>query len=81
METRRQHKAEGVRPGEWHCFDIPFNLVCGDMETAKEIHRHLAPFSSKFKEPLQISLANVKLSYPDQACKLWSDVDRKAGRS
>jgi hypothetical protein len=25
--------------------------------------------------------ANAKLSYPEQAHKLWSDVDREAGRS
>lgn len=56
MEPRRQQKAEGVKAGQWHCFDIPFNLLCGDMETATEIHKHLAPFSSDFKEPLQISL-------------------------
>lgn len=56
MEPRRQEKAEGVKTGQWHCFDIPFNLLCGDMETATEIHKHLAPFSKDFKELLQISL-------------------------
>lgn len=57
MEPRRQQKAENVQVGKWHCFDLPFTLICGDMETAKEIHRHLAPFSNDFKEPLQIALA------------------------
>jgi hypothetical protein len=27
------------------------------METATEIHRHLAPFGSDFKEPLHIALS------------------------
>ena len=57
MEPKHQMKAEGVKPGMWHCFDIPFTLVCGDMETATEIHKHLAPLSKDFKEPLQIALA------------------------
>jgi len=57
MEPRRQESASNVKPGKWHCFDIPFVLVCGDMETATEIHNHLKAYSSDFKEPLQISLS------------------------
>ena len=56
MKTRHQSKAENVQPGKWHCFDLPFTLVCGDMETAKEIYSHLKPFSDKFTEPMQIAL-------------------------
>jgi hypothetical protein len=56
MEPRRQEAASNVEKGKWHCFDIPFVLVCGDMETATEIYSHLKEFSSDFKEPLQISL-------------------------
>ncbi len=56
MKPRWQQKAENVGKGKWHCFDIPFNLVCGDMETATEIYNHLKAFSSDFKEPLQITL-------------------------
>jgi len=56
MKPRHQPKAEGVKSGEWHCFDIPFTLLCGDMETATTIHNHLKPFGGDFKEPMQISL-------------------------
>lgn len=56
MEPRRQENASNVGKGKWHCFDIPFVLLCGDMETATEIHSHLKEFSSDFKEPLQISI-------------------------
>lgn len=59
MEPRRQESASDVKQGKWHCFDIPFVLVCGGMETATEIHNHLKAFSSEFKEPLQISLASA----------------------
>jgi hypothetical protein len=58
MAPRRQQNAGSVKAGEWHCFDVPFTLVCGDMETATEIHRHLKPVSGKFKELMHISLSN-----------------------
>jgi len=57
MSTRRQDKAEKIAPGHWHCFDIPFNLVCGDRETATIIYEHLKPLTKDFKEQLQISLS------------------------
>lgn len=57
MATRHQPEAGNVKPSKWHCFDIPFTLVCGDRETATEIYKYLKPFSSEFKEPLQIALA------------------------
>lgn len=56
MSETKQDNANNIAPGKWHCFDIPFVLVCGDMDTAKEIYRHLSPFSDKFAVPLQISL-------------------------
>lgn len=59
MGPRRQQSASNIKQGAWHCFDIPFVLVCGDMETATEIHSYLKVLSSKFKEPLQISISSA----------------------
>lgn len=56
MKPRKQEKAANIKHGKWHCFDIPFNLVCGDMVTAKKIYDYLKPLSKDFKEQLQISL-------------------------
>lgn len=56
MSSRHQSSASEVAVGEWHCFDIPFTLMCGDMATAEEIYRHLEPMASSFAEPLQIAL-------------------------
>lgn len=56
MTPRWQQKAEEVGPDQWHCFDIPFVLLCGDMKTAVEINTQLSPMSKDFKEPLSISL-------------------------
>lgn len=58
MEPRRQMDAQGIKAGCWHCFDIPFTLVCGDMDTAQEIYKYLSSHTSEFKEPLQIALDN-----------------------
>jgi len=57
MEPRRQQKANGVKAGEWHCFDMPFTLVCGDDEVAQEIYKHLGPLSSEFDNPMQIAVS------------------------
>tara|TARA_R110000796_G_scaffold167313_4_gene284234 strand:+ start:8802 stop:9068 length:267 start_codon:yes stop_codon:yes gene_type:complete len=57
MQTRHQSDAANVKHGKWHCFDLPFNLTCGDMATATEIHRHLVPLSGDFSEQLQISIS------------------------
>lgn len=59
MGDKKQEEAANVASGKWHCFDIPFVLVCGDMATAVGIHTHLAPMAQDFKEPLQIALAQT----------------------
>ena len=56
MEGSQQQEANNIKSGKWHCFDIPFHLVCGDMETAKKIHSSLAPLGPKMKRQLPISL-------------------------
>lgn len=56
MRKSHQANASGVRKGEWHCFDIPFNLVCGDMETATRIYESVKDRSDECREALQFSL-------------------------
>ncbi|CAB5224401.1 hypothetical protein UFOVP393_69 [uncultured Caudovirales phage] len=56
MTDKHQDSASNVAPGKWHCFDIPFVLVCGDMQTATTIHGHMLKLSEEFKQPLQIAL-------------------------
>ena len=56
MKKRRQHKASDILPGKWHCFDIPFAIICGDRETAEEIIKYLLPIANEFKESLQVCL-------------------------
>ena len=56
MKNTRQDNAQFVQKGKWHCFDIPFNIVCGDIEIATEIFEALKPFSEQCKCQLQFSL-------------------------
>jgi len=56
MEPRKQEEATYIKKGKWHCFDMPFELVCGDIEIATEIHSYLKEFSGKFKKLLKISI-------------------------
>jgi cell wall assembly regulator SMI1 len=58
MKKTHQEEADNIKPGKWHCFDIPFNLVCGDMETATKIFEALKPQSAKCKEVLRFSVNN-----------------------
>ena len=60
MDTRRQESASNIKNGKWHCFDIPFNLVCGDMETATKIFNSVKDRSNECKEQLQFSLSSIK---------------------
>ena len=37
MKSNHQSNAENIKKGKWHCFDIPFVLICGDKDTASTI--------------------------------------------
>lgn len=56
MKESHQSSADNVKPGKWHCFDIPFSLVCGDRETAERIFNALKPQIGEIKKPLQIGI-------------------------
>lgn len=58
MNNNHQSDASNIAKGKWHCFDLPFNLVCGDMEVATKIFNSVKERSSECKEVLQFSLSN-----------------------
>lgn len=58
MEPIRQHEAANIASDKWHCFDMPFVIVCGSMETAQKINSILSPYSSKMTGQLRISVSN-----------------------
>ena len=54
MERFRCHEAD-VKMGRWHCFDIPFMVLCGDIETCQTVCEILRPYSGVMKGQLCIS--------------------------
>jgi hypothetical protein len=58
MINNHQSTAAKVAKGKWHCFDIPFHIVCGDLKTATYIYNSVKDRASKIKESLAFSIAN-----------------------
>jgi hypothetical protein len=58
MGLTHQPNASNIAKGKWHCFDIPFNIICGDMETATKIFNSVKDRSEECKCKLQFSLQN-----------------------
>lgn len=56
LEKAYQPAAENVAEGKWHCFDIPFAMVCGDFDFAHEVYVLLKPYGKQMKRQLQISV-------------------------
>ena len=60
MNENHQAEAENIKPGKWHCFDIPFDLHCGSSDVAYKIYNALKSQSHLCKEKLQISVKSWK---------------------
>lgn len=58
MKNTHQANASNIAKGKWHCFDIPFNIVCGDIEIATKIFNSVKEKAGEVKENLQFSISN-----------------------
>ena len=56
MSANRQEKADDIAKDKWHCFDIPFMLVCGGRDFAEKIYEHLKPLQSEMKTKMEIGV-------------------------
>lgn len=56
MDAARQAKAGPVAPGAWHCFDLPFCIVCGDVRTATRIYNSVKGRAHEVKENLEFAV-------------------------
>ena len=52
---RQQDVSMKIKPGHWHCFHIPFVLVCGDKEFAAIITEHLKPLADNMSGSIRIA--------------------------
>jgi hypothetical protein len=53
LDSMREDNAD-VSRGRWHGFDLPFQITCGDVETAQIVTNILSPFADEFKAQIQI---------------------------
>lgn len=56
LKSFHSEKTDVARQNAWHCFDIPFIIVCGTLNTVSEVMDILTPYSSKMKTKIQIGL-------------------------
>lgn len=54
LSPMRQDNAQNIQPGRWHCFSHPFAIMCGDLETARQVCEILSPYSNSMKTQMQI---------------------------
>lgn len=54
LSDKRQANAGQLAPDKWHCFDLPFALVCENHEMAKTIVDYLMPMQDKMRGSIQI---------------------------
>lgn len=52
-----------INEGFWHCFDLPFTMVCGGKDLAQLVCDHLLPMVDLISTPLQVSVSTVKKGY------------------
>ncbi len=52
-----------IADGFWHCFDMPFIMVCGNNDLASLMVEKLGPLSNKIISPLRISVTEQKHGY------------------
>lgn len=58
MNDTHQANAGNVAKDKWHCFDVPFNIVCGDIDIATKIYESVKEKANLCKEPLHFSIQN-----------------------
>ena len=56
MLNSRQEEAQKIKVGKWHCFDLPFQIVFGDLETATKVYNALKDQGDKCKEQLHFGI-------------------------
>lgn len=45
-----------LKCNEWHCFDIPFTMVCGSKALAQKIYDSMKPLIPNIKTALELSI-------------------------
>ena len=52
-----QQEADDVKPGKWHCFDLPFFLVVGDGGMVQMVKDTLMPLAEQMTGSIRVGVA------------------------
>lgn len=58
-----QSAATDIKPGFWHCFDMPFTMVCGNTDLAELVRDKLTPLVDKIVTPLSVAIVANEVGY------------------
>ncbi len=64
---RQENVSVDMKEGFWHCFDLPFTMVCGGGDLAQLVYDHLKPIADKITTPLQVAVSKIKTGYKKEA--------------
>lgn len=54
LKSSRQANASNIAADKWHCFDIPFMIVCGSYAVAERLKEILTPYASKMTDSIRV---------------------------
>ncbi|MBF4468840.1 MAG: hypothetical protein ISP01_05480 [Methanobrevibacter arboriphilus] len=54
LKNMHCNNATDIPENKWHCFDMPFVLMCGSKETCQIVYDILKKYSSKMEEEIRI---------------------------
>lgn len=43
-DTYQEDAGQKIEPQKWHCYSLPFEIMAGSMETAKEIYDRIRKY-------------------------------------
>jgi len=52
-----------IAEGFWHCFDLPFTMVCGGEDLAQLMYDQLSPMAEDILISLNVAVTTVKTGY------------------
>lgn len=63
LSKYHQAEATNIKPGFWHCFDMPFTMVCGNTDLAELVREKLTPLVDNIVTPLSVAIVQTEAGY------------------
>ena len=63
LSKYHQDTATDIKPGFWHCFDMPFTMVCGNQDIAELVREKLTAMIDDIKTPLSVAIVEREVGY------------------